>query len=138
MRVFEVDHPATQEWKRRVAGGSVAAKRPGASRGPAAGVTYVPVDFTRDSLAEGLSRAGFDAARPAFVSWLGVTMYLDARAIEATVSVLGEYAPGTEIVLDYMLPAGLRDAAGQAYATWSGRSPPSEASRGGRFSRPRP
>ena len=84
-------------------------------------MTYVPVNFTRDSLAEGLSRAGFDAARPAFVSWLGVTMYLDARAIEATVSVLGGFAPGTEIVLDYMLPAGLRDAAGQAYADLVGQ-----------------
>jgi len=120
VRVFEVDHPATQEWKRRVAAGSVAGAA-GSVRGPAAGVTYVPVDFTRDSLAEGLSRAGFDAAQSAFVSWLGVTMYLDARAIEATVSVLGGFAPGTEIVLDYMLPAGLRDAAGQAYADLVGQ-----------------
>jgi O-methyltransferase involved in polyketide biosynthesis len=133
VRVFEVDHPATQEWKRRVAAGSVAgaagsvAGAAGSVAGAAgsvagaAGVTYVPVDFTRDSLAEGLSRAGFDAARPAFVSWLGVTMYLDARAIEATVSVLGGFAPGTEIVLDYMLPAGLRDAAGQVYADLVGQ-----------------
>jgi len=126
VRVFEVDHPATQEWKRRVvaggfAGTADAASSAGGVRGAAAGVTYVPVDFTRDSLAEGLSRTGFDAARPAFVSWLGVTMYLDARAIEATVSVLGGFAPGTEIVLDYMLPAGLRDAAGQAYADLVGQ-----------------
>jgi len=84
-------------------------------------VTFVPVDFTRDSLADGLGRAGFDAARPAFVSWLGVTMYLDASAIEATVSVLGGFAPGSEIVLDYLLPAGLRDAAGQAYADLVGQ-----------------
>jgi O-methyltransferase involved in polyketide biosynthesis len=133
VRVFEVDHPATQEWKRRVAAGSVAgaagsvAGAAGSVAGAAgsvagaASVTYVPMDFTRDSLAEGLSRAGFDAARPAFVSWLGVTMYLDARAIEATMSVLGGFAPGTEIVLDYMLPAGLRDAAGQAYADLVGQ-----------------
>jgi methyltransferase (TIGR00027 family) len=127
VRVFEVDHPATQEWKRRVAAGDVAgaaggvAGAAGDGRGTAAGVTYVAVDFTRDSLAEGLSRAGFDAAQPAFVSWLGVTMYLDAGAIEATVSVLGDFAPGTEIVLDYMLPAGLRDAAGQAYADLVGQ-----------------
>jgi methyltransferase (TIGR00027 family) len=120
VRVFEVDHPATQEWKRRVAAGRVAGTA-GNGRGVAAGVTFVPVDFTRDSLAEGLSRAGFDTARPAFVSWLGVTMYLDARAIEATVSVLGGFAPGTEIVLDYMLPARLRDAAGQTYADLVGQ-----------------
>jgi len=113
VRVFEVDHPATQEYKRRALG----ATGPGA----AGGVTFVPVDFTRDSLADALGRAGFDAARPAFVSWLGVTMYLDADAIEAMVSVLGGFAPGTEIVLDYMLPAGLRDAAGQAYADLVGQ-----------------
>ncbi len=43
-------------------------------------------------------------------------MYLDETAIEATVSVLGGFAPGSEIVVDYMLPARLRDAAGQTYA----------------------
>jgi methyltransferase (TIGR00027 family) len=111
VRVFEIDHPATQEHKRR-------ARSVGAAPD---GVTFVPVDFTRDSLADALGRAGFDAARPAFVSWLGVTMYLESSAIEATVSVLGGFAPGSEIVVDYMLPAGLRDAAGQAYADLVGQ-----------------
>ncbi|HUA30809.1 MAG TPA: SAM-dependent methyltransferase [Streptosporangiaceae bacterium] len=110
VRVFEVDHPATQEYKRRVAG----------ARAPD-GVRFVPVDFTRDSLAGALGRAGFDAARPAFVGWLGVTMYLDEGAIEATVSELGGFAPGSEMVLDYMLPAGRRDAAGQSYADLVGQ-----------------
>jgi methyltransferase (TIGR00027 family) len=128
VRVFEVDHPATQEHKRRVAGavtGSArgAAGSAGAAAGDAAvgGVTFVPVDFARDSLADALGRAGFDAARPAFVSWLGVTMYLDYSAIEATVSVLGGLAPGSQIVVDYMLPAGLRDAEGQTYADLVGQ-----------------
>ena len=136
IRVFEVDHPATQDDKRRVvevaggaggmaggAGGMAggAGGMAGGVRAAPDGVTFVPVDFTRDSLADGLGRAGFDAARPAFVSWLGVTMYLDASAIEATVSVLGGFAPGSEIVLDYLLPAGLRDAAGQAYADLVGQ-----------------
>ena len=128
VRVFEVDHPATQEHKRRVAG--VVAGRAGGAAGHgravtgstgADGVTFVPVDFARDALAGALGRAGFDTSRPAFVSWLGVTMYLDASAIEATVSVLGGFAPGSEIVVDYMLPAGLRDAAGQAYADLVGQ-----------------
>ena len=48
-------------------------------------------------------------------------MYLDEGAIEAIVSVLGGFAPGSEIVLDYMLPAGLRDAAGRAYADLVGQ-----------------
>jgi methyltransferase (TIGR00027 family) len=110
VRVFEIDHPATQEWKRRV--------RPAAGSGrPAAGgVTFVPVDFARDSLRDRLGQAGFDFTRPAFVSWLGVTMYLERSAIEQTLSVAGGFTPGSEIVVDYMLPAGLRDEAGDYYA----------------------
>ncbi len=87
VRVFEIDHPATQEWKRRV-------------RQVPDGVTFVPVDFGRDSLRDRLGQAGFDFARPAFASWLGVTMYLERGAIEETLSVLGGFAPGSEIVVD--------------------------------------
>jgi methyltransferase (TIGR00027 family) len=109
VRVFEVDHPDTQEYKRQIL--------------PAPGsVTFVPVDFGRDRLGDGLARAGFDLTAPAFVSWLGVTMYLDGAAMEQTVSVLGGFAPGSEIVVDYMLPASLRDAAGQYYADLVGQA----------------
>ncbi len=114
VRVFEIDHPATQEWKRRV-------------RQVPDGVTFVPVDFGRDSLRDRLGQAGFDFARPAFASWLGVTMYLERGAIEETLSVLGGFAPGSEIVVDYMLPAGLRDEAGDFYAEQIG---PASAERG--------
>jgi len=109
VRVFEVDHPATQEWK------GCALQVPGS-------VTLVPVDLAADSLGDGLRRAGFDFAAPAFVSWLGVTMYLDQGAIERTASVLGGLASGTELVVDYMLPAGLRDAAGDSYADQVGQA----------------
>ena len=109
VRVFEVDHPATQEYKRRI-------------RGVADGVRFVAVDFGRDSLAEALGRAGFDAGQPALISWLGVTMYLDESALDATVAVLGGFAPGSEVVVDYMLPAGMRDAAGQMYADLVGQA----------------
>jgi methyltransferase (TIGR00027 family) len=109
VRVFEVDHPATQAYKRCV-------------RGVAGGVRFVAVDFGRDSLGEALGRAGFDAGQPALVSWLGVTMYLEESAIEATVAVLGGFAPGSEVVVDYMLPAGMRDAAGQMYADLVGQA----------------
>jgi methyltransferase (TIGR00027 family) len=109
VRVFEVDHPATQEWKRRIL--------------PAPGnVTFVPTDFTRDSLGDRLGQAGFDFAGPAFVSWLGVTIYLEESAIEQTVSIAGGFAPGSEIVVDYMLPAGRRDAAGDSYAEQVGQA----------------
>ena len=128
VRVFEIDHPATQEWKRRVraAAGSV--------RAAAGSVTFVPVDFARDSLRDRLGQAGFDFARPAFGSWLGVTMYLERSAIEQTLTVAGGFAAGSEIVVDYMLPAGLRDEAGDYYAEQVARRPPSEASPGCRCS----
>jgi methyltransferase (TIGR00027 family) len=109
VRVFEIDHPATQEYKRRI--------RPAPD-----GLTLVPVDFTVDSLRDALDRAGFDVAEPAFVGWLGGTMYLDSSAIERTVSVIGGLAPGTEVVVDYMLPAGWRDAAGNTYADLIGQA----------------
>ena len=153
VRVFEVDHPATQEWKRhirqateargaggaaetpeatrgteaRVAGG--AAETPEGTRGTEArgGVRFVPVDFARDSLRDRLGQAGFDFAAPAFVSWLGVTMYLDRDAIGQTLAVASGFGPGSEIVVDYMLPPGLRDAAGEDYAAQIG---PVSAERG--------
>jgi len=109
VRVFEIDHPATQEWKRRIA--------------PVPeNVRFVPVDFTRDSLRERLRQASFDFAAPAFVSWLGTTMYLEASAIEQTLAVTSGFGPGSEIIVDYMLPAGLRDAAGDSYAEQVGQA----------------
>ncbi len=111
IRVFEIDHPATQEWKRRVAPVPVPEN-----------VMFVPVDFTRDSLRGRLRQAGFDFAGPAFVSWLGTTMYLEESAIEQTLAVTGGFAPGSEIIVDYMLPAGLRDAAGDSYAEQVGQA----------------
>jgi methyltransferase (TIGR00027 family) len=109
IRVFEIDHPATQEWKRRIA------QEP-------ENVRFVPVDFTRDPLPEALRQAGFDFAAPAFVSWLGTTMYLEEDAIARTLAVTGGFAPGSEIIVDYMLPAGLRDAAGDSYAEQVGQA----------------
>jgi methyltransferase (TIGR00027 family) len=103
VRVFEIDHPATQEWKRRL--------QPALD-----GVTFVPVDFTQDSLGGRLGQARFDFAEPALVSWLGVTMYLDRNAIGSTLAVVGGFAAGSEIIVDYMLPAGLRDAEGDSFA----------------------
>jgi methyltransferase (TIGR00027 family) len=107
VRVFEVDHPGTQRWKRR--------RLEEAGIALPDTVTFVPVDFETGSLSDALARAGFDPARPAFVSWLGVTMYLTREAIAGTLTEVGGFAPGTEIVLDSMLPADLRDSAGQAY-----------------------
>jgi methyltransferase (TIGR00027 family) len=114
-RVFEVDGPATQAWKRE--------------RVPAAttDVRYVPVDFERDDLAAGLAHHGFDAGRPAVVSWLGVSMYLTSAGIDETLSALARLAAGSEIVLDYFLPEAMRDERGRLYAEQVG---PVSAERG--------
>src|ERR1700686_1320542 len=76
LRVFEVDHPDTQEWKREqllAAGIAV----------PSA-LSFVPIDFERQTLADGLARAGFGAGDAAFFSWLGVTPYLTREACRTT------------------------------------------------------
>jgi len=96
LRVFEVDFPATQEWKRR--------KLAAAGIPIPASVTYAPVDFERQTLAEGLRLAGFDLAKPTFFSWLGVTMYLTEEAAMATLGFIGSTPPGGGVVFDYAIP----------------------------------
>ena len=99
-RVFEVDLPATQAWKRarlREVGIAIPAS-----------LSYVPVDFETVSLADGLARAGFDASQPAFFSWLGVTMYLDEAAVIETLRFVAGCAKGSAVLLEYVIPlAGL-------------------------------
>jgi methyltransferase (TIGR00027 family) len=108
VRTFEVDHPASQQWKRdRVARAGLVEP---------AHLTYVAVDFETGSLADALAMAGFDRTSPAIVSWLGVTMYLTRTAVEHTLATIGGMAGGSEIVTDYMLPEELRDGAGRVYA----------------------
>ena len=109
VRVFEVDHPASQEFKRA----AVAA----AGVEVPANVRYVSADLARDPLARCLDAAGFDAAAPAVVAWLGVTMYLTAEAVAETMTTVARLAPGTELIADYLLPEGERDEAGALYGT---------------------
>ena len=119
VRVFEVDHGATQAWKRgQLAAAGITAPD---------NVTFVAADFETGTLAADLIRSGLDPAAPAFVSWLGVTMYLTAEAIGRTFAELALLAPGSEVVADYMLPAGMRDDAGNTYVELVG---PSTAERG--------
>ena len=105
VRTFEVDHPSSQADKRaRVTAAGLS--------GP---VSYVDVDFETDDLLSRLVGKGLDPHRPTLVSWLGVSMYLAAHAVARTAAVIGRLAPGTELILDYMLPPELRDEAGQSY-----------------------
>jgi methyltransferase (TIGR00027 family) len=107
IRTFEVDHPATQQWKRRAL---AAARIPVPPN-----VTFAGADLATASLTEALAASGFDMSQPALVSWLGVTMYLTRDAIGRALAAIGTMAPGTELIADYMLPAGLRDPAGNSY-----------------------
>src|ERR1700736_964710 len=75
LQAFEVDHPATQAWKRE--------RMREANFAVPATLTFAPVDFTRQSLAEELATAGFQATQPAFFCWLGVVPYLRKEAISA-------------------------------------------------------
>ena len=95
LRVFEVDFPATQEWKRRMLGAH--------SIGVPSSLTFAPVDFERQTLADGLAAAGFDATRPAFFSWLGVTMYLTDATVESTLAFVAA-RPDRGITFDYTVP----------------------------------
>ncbi len=100
LRVFEVDHPATQAWKReRLAEARIAEPET---------VTFVPLDFERRTLDAGLAKAGFDAARPAFFSWLGVAPYLTRAAFDTTLGTIARLPKGTGVCFDYALePATL-------------------------------
>jgi methyltransferase (TIGR00027 family) len=111
IRVFEVDHPASQRWKRDL----VAAAR----LSPSDGLVLVGVDLEREPLADRLAAQGFDPSTPALVSWLGVSMYLTAEAVAATLATVGGLAAGSELVMEYALPPELRDETGQAYADFA-------------------
>ncbi len=96
LRVFEVDHPGSQAWKRRRLEDLGIAAPPQ--------VVFVPVDFEHQGLREGLAAVGFDATKRAVFSWLGVTMYLTLDAIRATLATVSAGPSGTTIVLTYNQP----------------------------------
>jgi len=102
IRVYEVDRPGAQAWKRaRLAELGIATP---------AHTTYVPVDFEADSLPAMLSEAGFDAGSRAVVSWIAVTQYIGAEAIDATLGFVRSLPMGTRLVLTYVVPpASLTD-----------------------------
>jgi methyltransferase (TIGR00027 family) len=95
LKVFEVDFPATQVWKKQMlaqAGIDVPV-----------GLTFVPLDFEHHTLAEGLLDSGFDAGQPAFFGWLGVIPYLTREAFRATLSAIGRLPEGSGVGFDYAL-----------------------------------
>lgn len=102
MRVFEVDHPATQAWKRSRA---ATLALPASERH-----VLVPVDFAADDLAACLTASRFDWQVPAFFSWIGTTMYLEPEAIAATLGLVARCAAGSAMALSYNPRPELLDA----------------------------
>ncbi len=96
LHVFEVDHPATQAWKRqRLAEAAIPMPRT---------LTFAPVDFERETLADGLAAAGFDPAKQSFFTWLGVVPYLTEQAVFSTLEVIARLPGGAHVVFDYGNP----------------------------------
>jgi methyltransferase (TIGR00027 family) len=94
--IFEVDHPATQAWKReRLAKADIPL--------PSA-LSFVPVDFERETLADGLAAAGFDSIQQTFFTWLGVVPYLTDEAIFSTLGFIAGLSGGAHVVFDYVNP----------------------------------
>ena len=89
-------------------------------------MTFVPVDFERERLMERLVSSGFDAAAPAFCSWLGVLPYLTREAAEGTLRALGKLPPGSGVAFDYAVTRASLSQQQQAASTgwrsgWRGR-----------------
>lgn len=99
LHVFEVDHPASQAWKRELLQ-QAAIAMPDKLR-------FVPLDFSRAGLGETLAAAGFRKDMPAFFSWLGVTVYLDSAAVFDTLRFIAGLPQGSGIVFDYRLADAL-------------------------------
>jgi methyltransferase (TIGR00027 family) len=97
LRVFEVDHPSTQAWKReRLKAQAIDIPR---------SLSFAPVDFETQTLADGLKAARFRADRPAFFSWLGVTIYLSKDAVAGTLRYIAARPAGSEVVFDFAPPS---------------------------------
>jgi len=99
LHVFEVDHPATQEWKRgQLQNAGIPIPRE---------MTFAAVDFERQSLEDGLLAAGFEKQQPAFFSWLGVTPYLSRAAFDTTIRFIASMPSGSGVVFDFAVERSL-------------------------------
>ncbi len=97
VRVFEVDHPASQRSK-------IARVKKVFGQLPAH-VTYVAVDFNSQALGERLLESGYDESRKTLFIWQGVTQYLTPAAVDATLACIAAHSPaGSAVIFDYMYP----------------------------------
>ena len=107
VKIFEVDHPASQAWKRE--------RIEDLSLPNSDAHIFVPVDFERQSFRDGLDASGFDWRRPTLFAWLGVMPYLSADAIEATLRIIASAGLGSEVILDYRCEDSVLDDIGRRF-----------------------
>ena len=93
IRIYEVDHPATQAFKRQRLAEVQLTVPPW--------LHFVPVDFERDDLGQKLVGAGFRQKSPAFFTWLGVVPYLTREAVVSALDYIASIQ-NSEVVFDYM------------------------------------
>ncbi len=101
LRVFEIDQPGPQAWKRR--------RLTDLGFPIPEWLRFVPVDFEAGSWPKPLAAAGFDTGKPAVVASTGVSMYLTRDANAATLREVAAFAPGTTLALTFLLPPELMD-----------------------------
>jgi methyltransferase (TIGR00027 family) len=107
LRVFEVDHPASQAWKlERVSDLALPLSD---------SQVFVPVDFEAESPQDALRTAGFDWGVPALFSWTGVAPYLTAQAIASTLRMIAGGAAGSEVVFSYRSEESVLDEVGREF-----------------------
>jgi methyltransferase (TIGR00027 family) len=114
LQVFEVDFPATQEWKLgRLDEAEIALPE---------GLRFVPLDFEDTTLDGGLEEAGFDRSAAAFFGWLGVVPYLTLEAFRATLGVIAQMPAGSGVSFDYAVAPECLSAVGRkAFDALAGR-----------------
>jgi methyltransferase (TIGR00027 family) len=96
LRIYEVDHPVTQQWKReRLKAADIAIP---------SNLRFVPIDFERASISDALRAADFAFDAPSLCSWMGVTQYLTRDALDATFRFVFSLPPSSEIVFSFILP----------------------------------
>jgi methyltransferase (TIGR00027 family) len=97
LRVFEIDRPGPQAWKRQ--------RLIELGFGVPSFLRLVPVDFEAgDAWLQQLIAAGFDASKPAVVASTGVSMYLTKKAVAVTLQQIAALAPGSTLAMSFMLP----------------------------------
>ena len=107
LRVFEVDHPASQAWKLervRDLGLPVSDSQ-----------VFVPADFEAEPVQDALGTAGFDWGQPTLFSWTGVAPYLTAQAIASTLRAVAGTVAGSKVVFSYRAEAAVLDDVGREF-----------------------